>query len=402
GSDRSIDDGSDQLALDVEDAFRTVAQREEELREVRARIPHASVVPAPASAAVDAHGDEVPDADAATILAQIDGHRSIEEVAGTVGYGVLEVTRIVDGLVTAGLVDLERPTDAVGAELDNAIRQLSGHAALSDASPSYTSPPDTSTSDVSPSATGAEDDQDHLAAETDDVGPLIEAELPHRPDGPGEPATAGRGTPTGPEVAATGEAHAARGTPDAHEAREARDSREARETGVSWDDLFGGGDSAPSAGGATAPPPTTTPAAHSDDDADADRRSTPVTREGAATGSPIDPPPFFADTRGPDAHRPDAADSHPADHRATPDARADRRSTDQDTDVSEFLRELSRLALGEDAPLAPRRSGVEPPPPAEAPRPTTREREDDERARRSPSPADSDHARRRRGFFGRG
>jgi hypothetical protein len=77
----------------------------------------------------------------------------------------------------------------------------------------------------------------------------------------------------------------------------------------------------------------------------------------------VDPPPFFADTR-----RPETPSGGTKDEPTEPDRRPDRRSTDEDTDVSEFLRELSRLALGEDAPPTPRRSDVEPPPPGNAPR----------------------------------
>jgi hypothetical protein len=325
------------------------------------------------------------DADATTILTKIDGHRSIEEVAVAVGYGVLEVTRIVEGLIGAGLVELERPRDAIGDELDDAIRQLSGHT-----------PP----SDIAPSHAGDGAGETQPAGGTTDLhGPLIEAALP---SDPGEPATPAREPGTAQEVPSAGAAEDLRGE------EEAQNARAADETGVSWDDLFGGGQTGGRPAARVADPPADPPA---DPTARGPERSAaPRSGQDAAgatptrsdreesreeSRTPVDPPPFFADTR-----RPETPSGGTKDEPTEPDRRPDRRSTDEDTDVSEFLRELSRLALGEDAPPTPRRSDVEPPPPGNAPRPAASH--DEDRARRSQGPADTEHARRRRGFFGRG
>ncbi len=407
-------------ALEVDDALRAVAERQEELVELRRRAPDATVVPIPAARADDALDGEALDADATTILRQIDGQRSLEEIAVAVGYGVLEVTRLVDGLVSAGRVDLERAWDAIGDELDDAIRQLAEQPTPSDTASSRPAPSDTSSSRA-PAAD---------------------------PSTPDDPASGSSGTP--------GDA----GADDVvAPAAESPKPQAADETSVSWDDLFGGGDMVTAPVPADTDPsieetpdptedPTTRPAPDrkAPDRKAPDRKAEPTTRPtadpaadpaaGATAGattepagipeapsaetptdtprgpnpSPADPPPFFADT-----HRPQPSStaptssassvasgpgSAPMDEGAGPKRHDDHGSTGDDTDVSEFLRELSRLALGEDAPPTPRRSGGEPPAAGDTPRPAADQ--DGDRARRPQGPADSDHARRRRGFFGRG
>ncbi len=445
----SSDDEVAGPALDVDDAFRAVAERQEELVELRRRAPDATVVPAPTARADDHLHGEALDADAATILGQVDGHRSLEDIAVAVGYGVLEVTRIVNGLVSAGVVELERPWDAVGDELDDAIRQLASETSRSDTSspgwpasdtstpadPAPTSRPQDDPASVGPATTGpaqghaasvdpgspAGDGGDDVvppAATTDPDGPRIEAELPDDPEEPAPPAPERR---PASEVPSPNTAEASPTTPAADDAS------------ASWDDLFGGDDTARSTAAPTAEPapePTTPPvaepiAAPSTDPAgppatsptetptDATRDPTPGEGSAESPGGsrpPTDPPPFFADT-----HRPQRSssgptsggvgagsgpDSVPTAQPTGPAQHDDPASPDDGTDVSEFLRELSRLALGEDAPARPRRSGVEPPGPGEAPRPAADQ--DDDHPRRPHGPADSDHARRRRGFFGRG
>ncbi len=262
------------LSIAVDEVLVEIARRQHEWDELSRVIPDLEAVPTFRSSGSTTNAALEPDEFA--VLASVDGHRSIRELASDLGYGEFEAARIIYGLSLLGVVDVRLPEDEVGAALDDAL------AYDEDGEPAEELPPLTGRA---PSATGDDD--------VEDQGTVIEADLP------------------------------------------------------------------PPAGdfGAILTPRT-------------DRDDAPADPPAAAeTPPPAVPPPQ------------PAADTPPAGDRPAPSG--DHR------EVSEFLRELSRLAI-DDAPEPPSRPSPPRPP------------EPDEANEGAPDESRDDSKRKRRGLFGRG
>jgi hypothetical protein len=100
-----------------------VARRHEEWHDVRRVIPDLDAVPSFRPGATGAQTSLEPDE--FTLLASIDGERSVRELADDLGYGHFEAARIVYGLTLLGIVEVALPEDEVGRALDEALRALS-------------------------------------------------------------------------------------------------------------------------------------------------------------------------------------------------------------------------------------------------------------------------------------
>lgn len=330
------------VALAVDDALLDVARRRREWAELSVAIPDLAAVPAlqtePGTTSVGLTGDEF------TVLASVDGQRSVHQLADALGYGEFEVARIVYGLVLIGLVAIELPEDEVGAALDDALSYLDRLAVTAGDEPPRVDAEPEATATATPEAT---------ATST----PEPPAEVPAEASAPATPrsdvdqvAQVDAVDDVEPEPVSTAGAPDTPTTPAAGEVVEAElppsDFRAALAELHGLDD----------------DPATSTPPVEPET---ADTRATPTEADPAGTtpAAAADPPAAGADdffaTRRPDP----------------PPADAD--------EVAEFMRELSRLAFDEDARGTP--DG--------APRPPQR---------RPPPARDAPESRpRRRGLFGR-
>lgn len=106
----------------VDDLLVEVARRHEEWSNVRQVIPDLHAVPSFRPDARAAPASLEPDE--FTLLASIDGARSVRELADDLGYGHFEAARIVYGLTLIGVVEVALPEDEVGRALEDALRDL--------------------------------------------------------------------------------------------------------------------------------------------------------------------------------------------------------------------------------------------------------------------------------------
>jgi hypothetical protein len=104
----------------VDDLLVEVARRHEEWSDVRQVIPDLDAVPSFRPDARAAQASLEPDE--FTLLASIDGERSVRELADDLGYGHFEAARIVYGLTLLGVVEVALPEDEVGRALEDALR----------------------------------------------------------------------------------------------------------------------------------------------------------------------------------------------------------------------------------------------------------------------------------------
>jgi hypothetical protein len=366
------------VAMTVDQALVEVARRQQQWRELSEVIPDLEAVPTfstdPASAVASLEPDEF------AVLASVDGDRSVRTLAADLGYGEFELARIVYGLVLLGVVEIELPEDEIGAALDDAM----SYAPPGDADPT----PEPSSAAAEPMAAepvAAEP----VAAEPESPRPVVSEPEPWVSEPPTEPET-----PTeapGPDSSTDASVPVSAPAAESAPAISPEDAIPAPEDPVAQDPS----DSAPvtsgsapgSPPGAAGSPPGDASAGEPQETSEGAVRETDlpertysdVFRElrgldgGGATPSPPAPP-------APPPHQP--AEQTPEAASVQPEAapRRPARSA-EDGDVSEFLRELSRLTIDEQQaePERPRRS----PPPASAPK-------------------DDDSKRKRRGLFGRG
>jgi hypothetical protein len=104
----------------VDELLVEVARRHEEWSDVRQIIPDLDAVPSFRPDARAAQASLEPDE--FTLLASIDGERSVRELADDLGYGHFEAARIVYGLTLLGVVEVALPEDEVGRALEDALR----------------------------------------------------------------------------------------------------------------------------------------------------------------------------------------------------------------------------------------------------------------------------------------
>jgi Domain of unknown function (DUF4388)/Tetratricopeptide repeat len=118
------------VRVPTESLLMEAARRVDEWSTLEAKVPHMGVIPALTSDAgggptLDLHPSEW------EVLAEIDGARTLKEIAANLGRSDFEVAKIVYGLVTTGIVEIleERPAaPAPGA--DRPLRDALGEAKL--------------------------------------------------------------------------------------------------------------------------------------------------------------------------------------------------------------------------------------------------------------------------------
>jgi hypothetical protein len=301
------------------------------------------------------------------------GERSIRELAADLGYGEFEAARIVYGLALLGVLEVQLPEDEVGAALDEAF--------------AYFAEP--SVEDDEPGPAADEDVGSHAAEEP--AGEVAEdEELP----GDGDEDEASAQLPGDPVASDDVDVWVAAADEPDEEARAAADVLEPtdEEEPVGRPDLeddLGAILTAlrdePAPADTSAAPPAAAPAEAdaTGDPEDTDAADDPIEADDGSADwsflpSPPDAPPTADDE---EARRASAANEDDT----TPAARSG--GSASSADVSELLRELSRLAIDDPPPKdePPRRSTDGAPPPQ---RPAT--------------PPPDEAKRKKRGLFGWG
>jgi hypothetical protein len=115
------------LAVPVDQALMEVSRRREEWESVSEVIPTLDAVPRFREGASTSTADLEPDEFA--VMASVDGVRSVRDLAYDLGYGEFEAARVVYALSLLGLVEVVPPVDEIGAALDDALAYVGGHAA---------------------------------------------------------------------------------------------------------------------------------------------------------------------------------------------------------------------------------------------------------------------------------
>jgi hypothetical protein len=386
------------LSVAVDQLLVEVARRRDDWEALARVIPDLGAVPRFREATSASTASLEPDEFA--VLASVDGERTIRELAQDLGYGELEAARIVYALLLLGLIEVTRPVDEIGAALDDALSYEPPDDAWDEPGPPAARDPEGAPGPWDAPDTWA-DPPPGGSAEADTAGPAPDPRVGGAPPQASEPA------PDRQLGAATQDAVGS--APD-------------RQLGAATQDAVGSAPDAVRDDSDPGPPPAdddparwavehegrplpAAPGAGSPDDraGDADPSgSGDAPDDGGArdlsafaelraftAGTPLDeatPPPPATPTPANHDPRPDAAADPGDDDAGSAPPRAPRPSPEGD--VSEFLRELSRLALdeggGDDAPQSP--------PGADGPsrRPTPR-----------PAPQ-REEPRRRRRLFGRG
>jgi hypothetical protein len=413
------------LELAVDDALVEVARRQQEWDELSQLIPDLDAVPMFREQTSTASASLEPDEFA--VLASLDGDRTIRELAADLGYGEFDAARIVYGLALLGVIEVRLPEDEVGAALDEAFAYFSEP---SDEMPSPTEGDETV--EISELDDGAEiahepevvvhlDDPDPTPAPALDLEPEVFV-APGVEDGPeaedelqvevtdegaaDEPSAADESSsadePSSADVEVVLDADldvwSARiddevsAVPDAsaddhvdHAGRVDEPTAPERTepaAALPLDDHLG----EILAAFREEPPPAAT--GHDEDvGPDGDEQADAEEVDAAASEPPpADPEEVGAAASEPSAHEPEMSEpaaTEPAGREPDPGGR---RAPAASGDVSEFLRELSRLAIDDPPPgrrEEPRRAADDEPPP--------------------PRPAPSDDTKRKkRGLFGWG
>ncbi|MBV9108651.1 MAG: DUF4388 domain-containing protein [Gemmatimonadetes bacterium] len=123
--------GSVSVRVPTESLLMEAARRVDEWSTLENKIPHMEVIPALVSdsadgPAIDLHPSEW------EVLAEIDGERTLKEIAVALGRAEFEVAKIVYGLVTTGIVEIleERPDEPQTAPMERPLRDALGEAKL--------------------------------------------------------------------------------------------------------------------------------------------------------------------------------------------------------------------------------------------------------------------------------
>ena len=380
------------VRVPLNECLREVEQRQAEWTRLSAAIPDLEAIPSVRESTTETSTELQPAE--SILLAGIDGRRSIRGLAEDLGYGTFETARVVFRLLELGVVEVPLPEDEIGSALDEAMhweprpaprpepRPAPGPATAAQPDPEATPAPELTPAPV----------PKPVSEPTPEPPPAPRPEPTPAPEPTPEPPPAPRPEPT-PEPPP---APRPEPTPEPPPAPRPEPSPE--------------------------PPPAPPRAPEPEHRPDADRRSNaaefawlrlespplaasePTAEQSAfepAPDPPIHPRPAESGAdlpRHPDRHRlpdepapeePDAPDepapAEPDAPASSPPTREDGRSSD--SDVSEFLRELSRLSSdqSEDRPTGTSQ-------PSGQARETPRDGGGDERGGQ----------RRRRGLFGRG
>ena len=140
---------SQRASLDVSDALERLEHRQRGWEAVRKVLPDLDAVPERAGTHPPAAGGHTP---ALTrLLAAVDGHRSVSDLAAGFGYGEVQTARMVHELVEAQELTVRLPSDEVGSALEAALAPPPADPAPAATEPS---PPTPEMSDT-PSVTDA-------------------------------------------------------------------------------------------------------------------------------------------------------------------------------------------------------------------------------------------------------
>jgi hypothetical protein len=325
------------LAVPVDQALVEVTRRREEWAELSEVIPDLDAVPRFREGASSSSANLEPDEFA--ILASVDGQRSVRDLAYDLGYGEFEAARIVYALTLLGLLEVELPTDEIGAALDDALAYVSGQAPERDEA---VGADEAASGDVAVSEAGT-------AGEPSATVPGAEVEEP-APWESWNPAPDPASEPTAPTAAEAATAADATPADDAEPA-----DLEADLPDLSMFDDFDG-DVAPEQ-------PTSGPDDLGAEDETTDAAASQLEASAADPGPQSDDAGFFATTPAPPPPAP---------------------AEESDGDVSEFLRELSRLALDDEPEESgsPASSGGAAPEPPPRPRSAPEQREEPKKKKR--------------------
>lgn len=352
------------LAVPVDQALVEVSRRREQWEALSEVIPTLDAVPRFREGASTSTADLEPDEFA--VMASVDGTRSVRDLAYDLGYGEFEAARVVYALSLLGLVEVAPPVDEIGAALDDALAYLGGQAASAptDAPPSAAAGPSPSAPAPAPGAPPADDDHEGIDELTQAVAGF-DAEEPA--------AGSDRGGADDEPVAGAAELDWSASDEDEPE------------PWSSWDQRV-------------APP-------------EQEQRSQPDPPAHHEGGGPEQPPQErtleadLPDLSGfeelrladrdepapPPEPEPEPPAEEPAPAPPSPPSRQRFSPTTTDGDVSEFLRELSRLALDEEeeeedgaqAPAEPPgQAPRQPPAPEPRPRPAPEPREEPRKKKR--------------------
>jgi hypothetical protein len=107
------------LSVAVDQLLVEVARRRSEWDTLSQVIPDLGAVPRFREGANPSSASLEPDEFA--VLASVDGHRSVRELAEDLGYGEFEAARVIYALVLLGQVEVIRPVDEIGAAFDEAL-----------------------------------------------------------------------------------------------------------------------------------------------------------------------------------------------------------------------------------------------------------------------------------------
>ncbi|HEX2203749.1 MAG TPA: DUF4388 domain-containing protein [Longimicrobium sp.] len=120
------------VRVPTESLLMEAARRVDEWSTLESRVPHMGVIPALTSESaegptLDLHPTEW------EVLAEIDGSRTLKEIAANLGRSDFDVAKIVYGMVTTGIVEIleERPAaPPPGVAMDRPLRDALGEARL--------------------------------------------------------------------------------------------------------------------------------------------------------------------------------------------------------------------------------------------------------------------------------
>ncbi|HET7233506.1 MAG TPA: DUF4388 domain-containing protein [Longimicrobium sp.] len=125
-----VQNGGVGVRVPTESLLMEAARRVDEWSTLENKIPNMGVIPAlvsdsPDAPTLDLHPSEW------EVLAEIDGKRTLKEIATQLGRAEFEVAKIVYGLVTTGIVEiLEEPAETASAALARPLRDALGEAKL--------------------------------------------------------------------------------------------------------------------------------------------------------------------------------------------------------------------------------------------------------------------------------
>lgn len=122
--------GAVSVRVPTESLLMEAARRVDEWSTLEPKIPHMGVIPAlvqdsAESPTLDLHPSEW------EVLAEIDGTRTLREIAANLGRAEFTIAKIVYGLVTTGVVEiLEERAEEVSAPMERPLRDALGEARL--------------------------------------------------------------------------------------------------------------------------------------------------------------------------------------------------------------------------------------------------------------------------------